>query len=264
MAQNPLITIQNVSSLAKLAVLEGNIRNIGASTPEKTAAIENRYAEFGRELVAEKTKLDLDSLSPAEHKIVNAIGRYVGLQKRDGKGASRTFQLLANRGLIDSAEVTVARSKVTQGFEVLDQADMRALSFEQIIVDHPGEFSARASWYARRTLGLPNTSEKAPADVGTLTQQWTEKLISWLAERAAQHDGKLNGYTNGEVGIVLGFEDLSRHGRVLGNIQSRIDFACYLAGAPPLGLCVIEHFSNAWSDEGRKWQFPVSDMRACA
>jgi hypothetical protein len=186
------------------------------------------------------------------------------LQKRDGKGASRTFQLIANRGLIDAAEVTVARSKVTQGFEVLDQADLRALSFEQIIVDHPEEFSVRALWFARKTLDLPNESEKPPADLGTLTQQRTEKLLSWLSEQAGQHNGRLNGYTNVDAGRALGLDDLRRHGRVLGSIQSRIDFACYKEGAPPLGLCVVEHFSNAWSQESRRWPFPVHDMRACA
>jgi len=264
MAQDTIDTIRKVRSLEKLATLERNIRNANAASPEIAAAIEGKYAEFGKQMVADRTGLDLAELTPAERKIVNAIGRYVGLQRRDGKGASRTFQLIANRGLIDAAEVTVARSKVTQGFVVLDQADMRALSFEQIIVDHPEEFSVRALWYARRTLGLPNESEKAPADLGTLTQQRTEKVFAWLGERAAQHGGRLNGHMNADVGGLLGFDDLARHGRVLGNIQSRIDFACYLAGAPPLGLCVLAHFANAWSQEGRSWSFPVADMRACA
>jgi hypothetical protein len=264
MAQDPLVTIGKVATLDKLAILERNIRSGGAATPEIGAAIERKYAEFGQQLVAEKTGLDLSELTPAETKIVNAVGRYVGLQKRDGKGTARTFQLLANRGLIDAAEVTVARSKVTQGFEVLDRADLRALSFEQIIVDHPEEFSARALWHARRTLGLPNESGTAPADRGTLTQQRTETVLTWLVERAARNGGRLFGYTNADIGRQLGFEDLARHGRVLGNIQSRIDFACYVAGAPPLGLCAVEHFANAWSQEGRSWSFPISAMRECA
>ena len=141
---------------------------------------------------------------------------------------------------------------------------MRALSFEQIIEDHTDEFSERAQWYARRTLGLPNALEKPPADIGTLTQQRTEKLLRWLSQRSAETGGLLGGYTNGDVGKILGFDDLSRHGRVLGNIQSRIDFACYLEALPPLGLCVVEHFSNAWSQENRKWAFPVASMKEAA
>ncbi len=264
MAQDPLITIRNVRTLDDLISVENNVRRLRAETPEIRAAIEGRFADFGRAMVAEKTGLDLEGLSPAEERILNAIGRYVALQKRDGKGAARTFQLIANRGLIDAAEVTVGRSRVTQGFEVLDEADLRDLSFEQIIVDHPEEFSARALWYAKRTLGLPNDLAKPPADLGTVTQQRTEKLIDWLGERAQSHGGRLNGYTNAELGAALGFSDLTRHGRHLGNMQSRIDFGCYMACVPPLGLCAIEHFARGWATEGRSWVFPVATMRQSA
>ena len=264
MAQDIFAIIAGVPNLDKLETLERNIHAREAATPEIGQAVQAKYAEFGRIMVEQKTGLELTDLSPAEDRIVDAIGRYVALQKRDGKNAEYTFRVLRNRGLIDAAEVTVARSKVTQGFEVLDQAEMRALSFEQIIVDNPREFSARALWYAHRTLGLPNDGEKPPADTGTLTQQRTEQVLDWLAERAGQTGGFLKGYTNADVGAMLGFDDLTRHGRVLGNIQSRLDFACYLAGVPPLGLCVVEHFANAWSQEGRRWAFPVPDMRLAA
>lgn len=264
MAQDVFATIAKVETFEKLETLERNIRNSNVYNLEVQAALNARYAEFGREIVSAKTGLDLNDLSPAEQRIVDATGRYVGLQKRDGKGAARTFQLLANRGLLEAAEATVAKSKVTQGFTVLDEADLRALSFEQIIVDHPQEFSARALWYARRTLGLPNESEKPPADVGTMTQQRTEKVFDWLVRRSRENGGALIGYTNAEIGEILGFHDLTRYGRVLGNIQSRIDYACYEQGVPPLGLCALEHFSNAWAQEGRGWSFPVSQMRLCA
>lgn len=264
MAQDIFAIITKVDSFEKLETLERNIRNRNADTPEVQAALNTRYAEFGRDIVSAKTGLDLSDLSPAEQRIVDATGRYVGLQKRDGKGAARTFQLLANRGLIEAAEATVAKSKVTQGFTVLDEADLRALSFEQIIVDYPEEFSARALWYARRTLGLPNESEKPPADVGTMTQQRTEKVFDWLLQRCRESDGALRGYANADIGAMLGFDDLTRYGRVLGNIQSRIDYACYEQGVPPLGLCVLEHFANAWAQEGRGWRFPVSQMRDSA
>lgn len=264
MAQVVLTTISRVASLTKLDILERNIREQGASSPEVEIALAAKYAEFGREMVAAKTGLELFDLSAAEEKIVNAVGRYVALQKREGKGAEFTFKILRNRGLIEAAEVTVAKSKVTQGFEVLEAADLKALSFEQIIVDHPDEFSARALWFARRTLNLPNDSEKPPADLGTLTQQRTERVLDWLAHRAAANQGRLQSYTNADVGAVLGFDDLTRHGRVLGNITSRIDFACYRSGVPPLGLCVTEWFAKAWSQEGRAWPFPVQAMREAA
>lgn len=264
MAKDLATVIAGLTDLKSLSKLEGRIKKHNAGTPEIALALAAKYEEFGRQLVAEKTGIDLSELTSAEDKIVNATGRYVALQKRDGKGAARTFQILANRSLIEAAEVTVAKSKVTQGYEVLEAADLKSLSFEQIIVDHPEEFSARALWFANRTLGLPNDSEKAPADSGTLTQQRTERVLDWLSDRAAKNGGELDGYTNAEVGGVLGFDDLARHGRVLGNIQSRLDFACYQADMPPLGLCVVEHFANAWSREERKWAFPVANMREAA
>ncbi|WP_375403988.1 hypothetical protein [uncultured Sphingomonas sp.] len=262
--RDPFATIRNVASLDRLVTLETNYKLLAALTTEIEQAIDARYADFGREMIAAKTSLDLSEPSPAERRIANAVGRYVALQKRDGKAASRTFRLLANRGLIDAAEATIAKPKATQGFKVLDKADLRALSFEQIIVDHPEEFSARASWFAHRTLGLANVSDRPPADIGTPTQQRTATLLNWLARRAAENHGLLNGHTNADVGRVLGFNDLSRHGRVLGNIQSRIDFACYIERVPPLGLCVVEMFANAWAQEGRAWRFPVPAMREAA
>ncbi|WP_408587128.1 hypothetical protein [Novosphingobium sp.] len=47
MAQDLLTTIENVPSLDRLVVLEGNFKRLGALTPEINAAIEARYADFG-------------------------------------------------------------------------------------------------------------------------------------------------------------------------------------------------------------------------
>lgn len=156
--------IFNVQNFEKLAILEENIRNNDALSEEVEGALKEKFAVLGRALLSERAGLVLDELSAAEERIVQAVAKYVGLQKREGKTANRTFQMLSNRGLIKSAEVSVCKSKPTQGFTVLETADLSELSFEQIIVDHSDEFSARALWFARRTLGLPNESEKAPTD----------------------------------------------------------------------------------------------------
>ena len=76
--------------------------------------------------------------------------------------------------------------------------------------------------------------------------------------------GVLAGYTNADVGMVLLFDDLSKHGRVLGNITSRIDFACYKCGLPPIGLCADASFSHAWEQRERDWPFPKESMQAAA
>ena len=82
--------------------------------------------------------------------------------KKDEKDATRTLIQLRNRGLIGAAEAAVSRSTPTQGFQTLADADLVDLSYEQIIVDHPEEFSLRAIWFSRRTLRLPNEGDRPP------------------------------------------------------------------------------------------------------
>lgn len=263
MAVSVLDTIGRTADFKKLEILEQNIRRNDALTAEVEAALQAQYSILGRGLVANRTGLELDNLSPAEEKIVEAVSRYAGLQKRAGKLASHTFKMISKRGFIESAEVSVMRNEPTQGFEVLEEAALKELSFEQIIIDHPDEFSPRAIWFARKTLGLRNESEKPPASEASITQIRTEKLIDWWRQIIAT-SAKIGGYTNADVGRLLGFDDLSSHGRVLGNITSRIDFACYRCGLPPLGLCADKPFANAWSREDRNWAFPVQVMAEAA
>jgi hypothetical protein len=72
-------------------------------------------------------------------------------------------------------------------------------------------------------------------------------------------------YTNADAAAVLGMEDMNQFGRVLGNIQSsRIDFACYVCGLPPLGLAADAPFDMAWNQQNRSWAFPVEVMQAAA
>lgn len=254
--------IGNIASFEDLAQFERNAEKRGALDGDLQQAIKLRSATLGRSLITQRTGLDLTDLTPAEEKIVQAVSEYVGVMKREGKDATRTFLQLRNRGLIDSAEVAVAKSKPTQGFQTLADADLADLSYEQIIVDHPDEFSTRAFWYARRTLGLPNESEKPPARAVTPVQIRTEKLLAWLRTRSKANNGHLAPHTNAEAAAVLDLSDMHQFGRVFGNIQSRIDFACYVAGLPPLGLAADEPFAMAWNQQDRDWAFPVASMQA--
>lgn len=264
MAGSVFEIIAKMDDFDNLETLEENILRSDALTPEVEQALKAKYSILGRAMVASRTGLDLNDLSPAEERIVEATARYVGLQKREGKTANRTFQMLANRGLIESAEISVSKAKPTQGYEVLEEADLKALSFEQIIVDFPGEFSPRALWFARKTLDLPNESEKPPASDKLITQIRTDKLMAWYQQHLADRAGILASHSNADVGSVLGFTDLAKHGRVLGNITSRIDFACYKTALPPLGLTATQPFANAWNQQNRSWAFPVKSMADAA
>ena len=256
--------IRNIGTLDDLAQFETNARKRKALTEDVKEAIRARSADLGRALISERTKLDLTDLSPAEEKIVHAVSEYVGVMKRLGKDATRTLIQLRNRGLIDAAETAVSKSTPTQGFQTLAEADLAELSYEQIILDHPDEFSPRAVWYSRRTLGLPNDSAKPPAKAISLTQTRTESLLRWLRERSESNGGNLRSFTNADAATVLGMTNMHQFGRVFGNIQSRIDFACYVGGLPPLGLTADAPFDRAWAQQDRDWAFPIETMQAAA
>lgn len=254
--------IRGIATFEDLAQFEKNAEQRGALNAELGQAIKARSAELGRALIIERTGLDLTDLTPAEEKIVEAVSEYVGVMKRQGKDATRTFKQLRSRGLTEAAEAAVAKLKPTQGFQTLADADLADLSYEQIVVDHPDEFSARALWYSRRTLGLPTGGDRPPAKAITPVQIRTESLVNWLRTRADTNGGHLPPHTNTEAAAMLGLGDMHKFGRAFGNIQSRLDFACYLAGLPPLGLAAVEPFPRAWNQRDRDWAFPIQSMQA--
>lgn len=257
-------TIKSVKSWEDLKQLEKNVKTKGELTPEVEQALSDQSSDLARLLIAEKADIDLHDLTPAEEKIIEAVSKYIGLMRQQGKFPARTLSQLRNRGLKDAAEVSVSKAKPTQGYEILVDADLEDLSYEQIIVDHPEEFSPRAIWYARRTLGLANEHESPPTSSHTPLQTKTTNLIQWLKALAAEGDGFLAGFTNAEAAEAIGQGDLKAYGRDQGNIQSRIDFACYRCGLPPLGLAADAPFQKAWSQTNRDWAFPVTAMQQAA
>jgi hypothetical protein len=76
-------TIRHIDTLEALAQFESKARD--ALTDEIRQAIARRSTELGRELVAQRTGLDLSDLTPAEEKIVEAVSKYLGIMKRLGK-----------------------------------------------------------------------------------------------------------------------------------------------------------------------------------
>jgi hypothetical protein len=256
--------LRTVTDFRELAQLEMNARRRITFDDETEARFKTRGEDLARQMIAQRTGLDLSGLTPAEEKIVRAVSEYLAIKRRDGSDATRTILQLRNRGLIEAAEIAVSKSKPTQGFETLHQENLDELSYEQIVVDHPEEFSPRAVWYSRRTLGLPNTTDKPPARRFIAAQTRTEELLSWLGARAASSDGLIAPFTNAEAAAATGMTDMTRHGRVYGNIQSRLDFACYRLGLPPLGLTADAPFAEAWQQEDRSWPFPVASMQRAA
>ncbi len=160
-------TINNLKNWKDLTTFETNARERNQLTDEISNAIHTRLIALGRAFVSDKTELDLKNLSPAEERIIQAVSEYVGIMRKKGRYPSRTLAQLRNRGLIGAAESAVCKLQPTQGFQVHADAGLVSLSYEKIVVDHPNEFSPSAVWYSRKTLQLPNSSDKPPAPLNS-------------------------------------------------------------------------------------------------
>jgi hypothetical protein len=77
------------------------------------------------------------------------------------------------------------------------------------------------------------------------------KLLDYLAKHIATHDKPIVGYTT--MADELGYTE--KDGRVIGQVCSRIDYACFLAGLPMLsshwvrnakGEVNPDSFSGSW------------------
>jgi len=257
-------SLKAVKDFKGLLQLEVNVRARVVFDDEIADAFKERGESIARGVISEQTGFDLTDLTPAEEKIVRAVSEYLAIKRREGSNANRTLDQIRNRGLIGAAETAVSKSRPTQGYETLHREDLDDLSYEQIVIDHPEEFSPRALWFSRRTLGLANASDKAPARSSIPAQMRTEELLSWLGARVAAEGGHIAPFTNADAAGALGMADMARHGRVYGNIQSRLDFACYRLGLPPLGLTAAAPFAEAWQREDRSWAFPVQAMQRAA
>lgn len=92
----------------------------------------------------------------------------------------------------------------------------------------------------------------------------TSRLIDWFRQQARENDGVVPPFTNADVISELRAGTLKNEARAHGNIQSRVDFACYRAGLPPLGLTADAPFRKAWAQQTREWAYPVEKMQAAA
>ncbi|SDX46911.1 HNH endonuclease [Lysobacter enzymogenes] len=257
-------TIDRLKDWKQVSQFESNARSSGRMTEEMGRALHGRALVLAQEEVKAATGFELTGLSEAEAKILKAITEYVALKRRGGSNANRTLEQVKRRGFIGAAEVSVEKAKPTQGFLELSQAGRGDLSYENIVVQHPGEFSERTLWYARRTLRLGGESEQAPADIAGVTQSRTEAMLLWLQELAEENAGRLPEFTNAELANAIGLDGMGRFGRSQGNIQSRIDFACFKSGLPPLGLAAAAPFDDAWQNDPGDWEFPVAAMQVAA
>ncbi|MGL0953365.1 hypothetical protein [Vibrio vulnificus] len=93
----------------------------------------------------------------AERLAIEAVFAYEEvLSKRNGKRtrASRTWQMIERRGVIDAVERAVNRDDVTQGYEALAEMGLQEYAFEAVILKFPKLFSEEAVEKSRDRMSL--------------------------------------------------------------------------------------------------------------
>ena len=156
--------------------------------------------------------------------------------------------------------------KIMIGRKWVGRVSQTAAGFLAKIGDHEAE--AQSEILALREVAAKvsqNPAEAIPESRVTArrvssVQADTERIIEWLRELSRISEGHPK-FTNADVAGTLGKK---RPGKELGNLMSRLDFACYVAGLPPIGCVAEKPFADAWQQQNRSWKWPVKKMRAAA
>jgi hypothetical protein len=156
--------------------------------------------------------------------------------------------------------------KIMNGRQWVGRVSQTAAGFLAKIGDHEAE--AQSEILALRGV-VAKVSQK-PAEaipesrltarLASSVQVDTERVIEWLRELSRISEGHPK-FTNADVAGTLGKK---RPGKELGNLMSRLDFACYAAGLPSIGCVAEKPFADAWQQQNRAWKWPVKKMRAAA
>ncbi|MFK0571845.1 hypothetical protein [Endozoicomonas sp.] len=108
--------------------------NIELANQARLRAVQLRAEKYGADTLVEKEALE-------------AIFAYeTVLSVKNGKKtrATRTWQMIERRGIIEAIERAVNRSSETQGYRALVEMNLGSRSFESVILRHPEVFSDEA------------------------------------------------------------------------------------------------------------------------
>ena len=105
-------------------------------------AIELRAAAHGAKTAAEREALEA----------VYAYERAMSVLKSKKTRASRTWQMIERRGIIQAVEVVVSRSAESAGYTTLVKMGLEKMAFEAVVLRHPDVFSAEAVARSKQRL----------------------------------------------------------------------------------------------------------------
>lgn len=100
------------------------------------------------------------------------------------------------------------------------------------------------------------------ADYDATTHEPTSKFIVWVRDNALKNDGLIPQFSRDQAALAMDIIS-PQSGKTRGRIQSRIDFACYRLGLPPLGLTYAEPYDGSWED-GNGLRYSEARMKTAA
>lgn len=133
-------------------------------TPEECAIFEKNVTERGRPdlaLAARKRALELraqkyGAKTEAERECLEAVYAYERvLSEKNGRNtrATRTWQMIQRRGIIDAVERAVNRESETVGYLALLEMGLEDYAFEAAILRHPEVFSPATVAHSQARIG---------------------------------------------------------------------------------------------------------------
>jgi hypothetical protein len=148
---------ERVARLSTPKECEQFIINVQSRLPELAQAarrrsVELRAAAHGAESAAEQEALAA----------VYAYERVLSEKKGKKVRASRTWQMIERRGIIDAVESAVKRPADPLGYTALAEMGMHDLAFESVVQRHPEAFSPEA--VARSAERLQSWAERVGAE----------------------------------------------------------------------------------------------------
>ena len=133
--------------------------NVQARFPDlaraaRRRAVELRAAAHGATTAAEREALEA----------VYAYERVLSEKRGKKVRASRTWQMIERRGIIEAVERAVNRNADTAGYKALAEMGMQDLAFEAVVLRHPDVFSpAAVTRSAERLRGWSGAGRAEPA-----------------------------------------------------------------------------------------------------
>lgn len=88
-------------------------------------------------------------------------------------------------------------------------------------------------------------------------KECTQAVLTWLTNHAESNAGHLH-FTNTDLAHAAGWPVPNQ---ALGNLVSRLDLCCCMAGLPSIGCAAERTFDRAWQDPDHDWEYPVELMQ---